>query len=124
MTPQGGFTLIEILLAMTIFSTSFLALAAGATAVMKSNHSSYNDTIATTLVQDKLEELMADTLLPTCGGFSDCKDFPAVSSSVKFDRRVRITPNSPVAGVTLIEIRLTWDDHTGHSLTLSSAVRL
>ncbi len=48
-TPQGGFTLIEILMAMTIFSTSFLALAAGATTVMKSNHSSYNSTIATNL---------------------------------------------------------------------------
>ncbi len=75
--PQGGFTLIEILIAMTIFSTSFLALAAGATTVMKSNHSSYNDTIATTLAQDKLEELMAGTALPTCANFSDCTDIPA-----------------------------------------------
>ena len=57
--PQGGFTLIEILIAMTIFSTSFLALAAGATTVMKSNHSSYNNTIATNMAQDKLEQLMS-----------------------------------------------------------------
>jgi len=37
-TPQGGFTLIEILVVMVIFTTSFLALAAGATTVMKSKN--------------------------------------------------------------------------------------
>jgi len=73
--PQGGFTLIEILIAMTIFSTSFLALAAGATTVMKSNHSSYNNTIATNLAQDKLEELMAEATLTGCApSYSCCQE--------------------------------------------------
>ncbi len=127
-TPQGGFTLIEILVVMVIFTTSFLALAAGATTVMKSNHSSYNNTIATTLAQDKLEELMAGTVLPNCPAYTktdpNCFNKPTTSSSMTFDRYVRITANAPVAGVTRIEIKLDWNDHTGHSLTLSSAVDL
>ncbi len=126
--PQGGFTLIEILLAMVIFTTSFLAMAAGATTVMKSNHGSYNNTIATTLAQDKLEELMAGTTLPNCPAYTKtdaiCFNKPTTSSIMTFDRYVRITANAPVAGVTRIEIKLDWNDHTGHSLTLSSAVHL
>ena len=121
-TPQGGFTLIEILLAMTIFSVSFLALAAGATTVMKSNHASYNNTVATNMAQDKLEQLMAGTALPTCADFPDCTDTPTSPSNVTFNRSWRITANVPVAGVTRIEIQLDWNDHTGHSLTLTSAV--
>ncbi len=122
-TPQGGFTLIEILIAMTIFSTSFLALAAGATTVMKSNHTSYNSTIATNMAQDKLEELMAGTALPSCANFSDCTDTPTSSSNVTFDRSWKIN-DLIVDTVTVkqIQIRLTWTDQTTHSVTITTAV--
>ncbi len=121
---QAGFTLIEILMAMTIFTTSFLALAAGATTVMKSNHSSYNDTIATTLVQDKLEELMAGAALPACANFAACTDTPTTSSSVTFNRSWRIIAGQPVAGVTQIDVQLIWNDPIQHNLIVASAVDL
>ena len=66
---RGGFTLIEILVAMSIFSVSFLALAAAASSVMRANQTSYASTIATNLAQDKLEELMATT--SRCRGHAD-----------------------------------------------------
>ena len=114
---------------MTIFSTSFLALAAGASTVMRSNHSSYNNTIATNMAQDKLEQLMAGTALPVaCTAFTiaGCSDTPpsGSGSNVTFDRSWRITPDEPVTGVTRIEILLEWTDQNAHSLTVSTAVNL
>ncbi len=121
--PQGGFTLIEVLMAMTIFSTSFLALAAGATTVMKSNHTSYNSTIATNMAQDKLEQLMAGVALPSCPNFSNCEDTPTSPSEVTFNRSTKIG-SLAVDGVTVnkIEIKVDWTDQTAHSVTITSAV--
>ena len=124
--PQGGFTLIEILIAMTIFSTSFLALAAGATTVMKSNHTSYNSTIATNMAQDKLEELMAGMVLPVaCTAFTvaGCSDTPTSPSNVTFNRSWQINDlNVDTVTVKQIQIRLIWTDQTAHSVTITSAV--
>ncbi len=124
--PQGGFTLIEILIAMTIFSTSFLALAAGATTVMKSNHSSYNSTIATNMAQDKLERFMAEGLDFLCTDFDvdGCFDTPdsGSGSSVTFDRSWRITSFlTDTVTVNKIEIKVDWTDQTAHSVTITSA---
>ncbi len=120
--PQAGFTLIEILISMTIFTTSFLALAAGATTVMKSNHTSYNSTSATNMAQDKLEELMAGTALPSCDDFTDCTDTPPSPSNVTFNRSWKIS-SLAVDGVTVnkIEIKVDWTDQTPHSVTITSA---
>ena len=127
--PQGGFTLIEILLAMVIFTTSFLAMAAGATTVMKSNHGSYNNTIATTLAQDKLEELMAGTALPNCPDYTSpgCSNTftPPSGSSVTFDRSWEIKPDDidlGVTGITRINVKIEWTDQNAHSLIVSTAV--
>ena len=129
-TPQGGFTMIEVLMAMTIFSTSFLALAAGATTVMKSNHTSYNSTIATNMAQDKLEQLMAlpsVTDLPLgCTLFTNtgCSE-PLTSSNITFTRSWQLGDFS-ADGVTVkqIQIKLDWTDQTTHSVTITSAVSL
>jgi prepilin-type N-terminal cleavage/methylation domain-containing protein len=117
--PQAGFTLIEILMAMTIFSTSFLALAAGASTVMKSNHTSYNSTVATTLAQDKLEELLAKTGTDINAG----GPIADTVGSVVFTRTWTID-NAFVAGVRRVNVVVTWNDRTDHTLTVSTAVVL
>ncbi len=104
---------------MVIFSTSFLALAAGATTVMRSNHSSYNDTIATTLAQDKLEELMARTGANIDAG----GPITETVGGVEFTRTWTID-DTFVAGVRKIDVVVAWTDHTAHTLTVSTAVDL
>ncbi len=108
---------------MTIFSTSFLALAAGATTVMKSNHTSYNSTIATNMAQDKLEQLMAGMALPNCPAPYSCSDFSG--SSVAFTRSWEIIDDDPdlgVTGITRINVKIEWTDQNPHSLIVSTAV--
>ena len=117
-TKNQGFTLIEVLVAMAIFSVTFLALAAGAGSVMRSNHTSLNSTIATNLAQDKVEELraMTESNIVSAGPVTD------TVNGVTFTRTWTVTPNSPVPGVKQFDVTVSWGDHTGHALTVSSAV--
>lgn len=121
-----GFTLIEVLVAMSIFAIAVLGLAVGATSVMRANQTGLYSTIATNLAQDKLEELKANTVsaLPPCPTYatSGCSDTKP-SSSVNFNRSWEIISNSPVAGVNQIDVQVQWTDYTSHTLTVSSAVK-
>ena len=121
-----GFTLIEVLVAMSIFSIAVLGLAVGATTVMRANQTGLYSTIATNQAQDKLEELKGKTVsaLPTCPTYttSGCSDTKS-SSGVNFSRSWQIIANSPVTGVNRIDIKVDWTDYTSHSTTVSSAVK-
>lgn len=115
---EAGFTMIEILIALSIFSASFLALAAGATTVMKSNRSSYKNTIATNLAQDKVEELMATSIANIVAGPNETVPVDGIN----FTRRWAVTDNQPINGLKKIEVFITWTDNTIHNLTVTSAV--
>ena len=125
---SAGFTLIEVLVAMSIFAIAVLGLAVGATTVMRANQTGLYSTIATNQAQDKLEELKAMTVasLPSCPppypGTSSCSD-TKTSSGVTFTRDWQIQSNSPVTGVNRIDVQVTWTDYTSHTTTISSAVK-
>jgi prepilin-type N-terminal cleavage/methylation domain-containing protein len=125
-TSQAGFTLVEILVAMAIFAVAVLGLAVGATSVMRANQTSYFNTVATNLAQDKLEELKATAVasLPSCPSYTStgCSD-TKTSLGLAFTRRWQIIAGSPVAGVSRLDVKIDWTDYTSHSLTISSAVR-
>ncbi len=103
---------------MSIFSVSFLALAAAASSVMRANQTSYASTIATNLAQDKLEELMATTSANIVSGGPVTNTIGGVT----FTRIWTASANSPVPGVTQIDVKVDWTDHIAHSLTVTSAV--
>ena len=110
-------------MAMTIFSTSFLALAAGATTVMKSNKSSFNDTFATTLAQDVLEQLMALSPAAVTACTSNCDSPKPKSNGVEFTRTWTIN-DTFLTGVRKVDVLVEWNDHINHTLTVSSIVDL
>lgn len=122
----AGFTLIEILVAMAIFSVAVLGLAIGATSVMRANQTSYFNTIATNVAQDKLEELKGMTVasLPSCPTYTStgCSD-TKTSLGLTYTRSWQIITNSPVSGVNRLDVQVDWTDYTSHSITVSSAVK-
>jgi type IV pilus assembly protein PilV len=59
MKNQGGFTLIEVLIAMAILSFGLLSVAGMQSVAIHVNSSANKLTRATTLAQDKIEELLA-----------------------------------------------------------------
>lgn len=123
---SGGFTIVEVLVAMAIFAIAVLGLAVGATTVMRSNQTSYFNTLATNWAQDKLEEFKAMTVssLPSCPSYATagCSDTKS-SSGLTFTRSWQILANTPTTGVNEIDIRVTWTDYKSNTLTISSAVK-
>ena len=125
-----GFTLLEVIVAMSIFVIAVLGLAAGTTSVMRANQTSYHNTIASNRAQDKLEELKGMTVaaLPNCPAYSttdpNCfNNYTEPSSGLTFTRSWQIILNSPVAGVNRLDVKVDWTDYRSHSMTISSAVK-
>jgi len=118
----AGFTLIEVLVAMSLFSIAVLGVAAGATTVMRANQTSHYHTIATNLAQDKLEELKGRTVanINTTGSPENNIAVPGVP--VLFTRSWAVAGGAPVLGVTQITVTVTWTDYAAQTLTVSSSV--
>lgn len=122
---DDGFTLVEILIAITIFCFAVLGLAIGTVSVIRSNQTSHLRASAVNLAQARLEELRAMTAAAfsalSCPSSTPCSD-NAIASGVTFTRRWSITTNSPVAGVNRIDVTVNWSDYANQTLTFTASV--
>jgi type IV pilus assembly protein PilV len=124
---DNGFTLVEILIAATVFSFAVLGLAVGTVSVIRTNQDSHLNTSAINLAQAKLEELraMSSTAFTAlaCPNFSaaGCSD-AAVASGATFNRSWQITANSPVPGNSQVNVRINWSDYTARSVTFTASI--
>ena len=124
-----GFTLIEILVSLTIFSIAVLGLAIGTVTLTRTNADSQLRASAINVAQARLEELKAmnpatlTALVATCTSVSSsgCNDnFSA--SGLTYSRRWWFAANSPVVGVNRIDVKVDWTDHGSRTLTFTAAV--
>jgi len=122
---DAGFTLVEILIAITIFCFAVLGLAIGTVSVIRTNQTSHLRASAVNLAQARLEELRAMTSAAfsslSCPSSTPCSD-NATASGVTFTRQWRITTNSPVAGVNRIDVTVNWMDYASQTLTFTASV--
>ncbi len=113
---NNGFTLIEILIALFILVVGLLGVISVATTVINGNAFGKEITTATTLAQDKMEELKGtDYTSITSGG-------PETQQSI-YTRTWTVTSDSPVAGMKTIEVTVefTWKGTT-HNVALKTIV--
>ena len=116
-TGGDGFTLIEVLVAMSLFSIAILGVAISTQSVIQTNQKNYFASVATSLAQDKLEELKSNpTSLASGGPATD------VVNGVTFTRNWTVTSNSPITGVKRIDVTVTWTNYGSQTITISSAV--
>jgi type IV pilus assembly protein PilV len=106
---QKGFSLIELLVALTIFSICLLALAEMQSIATKKTAISHQLTVATSLAREAMEDLMArdpsDPLLnPVASTTQTYAANVSVTGAGTFNIIYTATPNTPAIGTTWIVI--------------------
>ena len=114
---ENGVSLLEILMAMTIFAIGMLAVATMQTTAMRGNVLSSSLTRAVIEYnQDKAEELLA--LNYTDAALDDGNHGPETNGI--YETRWNVAEDSPFSGAKEIAITTTWKDQSGsHSVTTS-----
>ncbi|MBW2605198.1 MAG: prepilin-type N-terminal cleavage/methylation domain-containing protein [Deltaproteobacteria bacterium] len=101
---EEGFTLIEILIALTIFAVGLLAVAAMQTSAIKVNSTAGKLTNLSTLGMDKIEELSA---LPYSDPFLDSAGNPHQEVMGDYTISWNVVDNNPVTNTMNITVTVT-----------------
>jgi prepilin-type N-terminal cleavage/methylation domain-containing protein len=101
---DNGFTLIEVLIAIVILSSALLGMAALTVAIINGNRLSNDLTTATTLAQDKMEDVRGMSYS------SIASETKAVLSSPydAYKREVTVTDDSPATGMKTVNVKVYW----------------
>jgi type IV pilus assembly protein PilV len=101
---ESGFTLIEVLVAITIFAVGLLAVAVLQTSAIKMNSTSGKLTNLSTLAMDQIEKLSA---LPYTDPAFDPDDNPYQNNVGDYTVSYNVTPDSPMLNIMTIQVTVT-----------------
>lgn len=129
---EGGFTLLEVIVAVSILTFGLLAVASMQLTAIRGNYNAYNITEGTTVAQDRLEELMGKTYgdsdLSDPGTGTDGGDgvatthqdpSPPPGYTISWD----VESDNPVANSKLITITVQWQDKGVQKQTVLNCVK-
>ena len=139
---EKGFTIIELLIAVSVLSIGILGVASMQVMAIQGNHTASNITEATVLAQDRLEELKAlayddtnlqDTDFDGDGGLGDFgfDNDPSTqadadyqdASDPKYTVYWNVSANSPISNNKSIRVVVTWPNQGGISqVSLNSII--
>jgi len=118
--PQKGFTLVEVLVAMTILCVGLLGLASLTAGIMHANNLSKKLTTATTLAQDKMEAIRnlgyggtPSTDTTTTEAYGSISGYPG------YKRVTTIDVDNPSVGIKKVTVEVYWESDT-HSTKLET----
>ncbi|MGQ9645236.1 MAG: type IV pilus modification PilV family protein [Thermodesulfobacteriota bacterium] len=109
--------MIEVLVALVILSFSLLALAGLMITTTKNNSFGSHMTEAATFAQDKLEELRAIRWEDLQDG--DHADQQSGSTGINYARSWNVVTEGSLKTIT---INVSWNDHTSHSIRVTSVL--
>ena len=134
---QGGFTILEVLVAISILTVGLLAVASMQVSGMRTNAYARNVTEGMNLAQDKLEELIAlpyddpnnlglhdvdnDGLLGLGNAMVGTADYSETQDY--FTIFWNIAENQPVANSKTIRILVNWQDRGGTKQVVLNYIR-
>ena len=150
LSNEKGFTLLEILIAITILSVGLLALAEMTVYVIRSNAAGNKITRATVLAQDKLEylrnlsytnaqlddtdsntadvstDIHSNTTLFTSPDHSDGYPNDATGQTITISlspQRVwNVAADTPASGMKTVTVIVGWKDSINHFVALSTII--
>jgi len=121
---QSGFTLIEIMIAMFVLAVGLLGAAGVVITVINGNALSKEITTATTLAQDKMEDIINLGYSGTpSSDTTTTEDYNSITYYPTYKRVADVDVDSPAAGMKTIEVKVEflWKDAT-RNVTLKTIV--
>lgn len=129
---DGGFTLIEVLMAIVLVSVALLSLAGLLTTTIINTNLGKNTTVAANLAQQKLEAIKMtasvdfDAVTDSAAGSDPIallnpdmvEDYGAITGYEQFRREVYITNGSTPVNSKDLAVRVAWVDKLGTHSTL------
>ena len=119
-TKKGsqGFTLMEVLIAIVILSVGLLGMASLTVGIIKGNAFSKNASTATTLAQDKMEEISEkdysdvapETKATLLSPFANYEREVAVDTTTFPDI---VGPPAQLIGMKIVTVTVSWTDQSG-----------
>jgi prepilin-type N-terminal cleavage/methylation domain-containing protein len=104
---QEGFTLNEILVSIALIAIGVIGFSVNTIGVIQGNYISSNVTVATSLAQEKMEEVKAQTSF-TNGTVTDTV---TGASGIPFTRTRTISDVSGESNLKDIEVKVSWTDY-------------
>jgi type IV pilus assembly protein PilV len=126
---QEGFTIIEVLMAISIFAVGMLAVATMQYSAIRVNSSANYLTMRTTYAMDRMEKLMAlsynDPWLEPAGnplGLDSAGNTHRVTTSDNHTVSWNITDNNPIQNCKRIEVQVAKGGKTTQLVTIKSNI--
>jgi prepilin-type N-terminal cleavage/methylation domain-containing protein len=124
---RGGFTLLEVMIALSILGFGMLAASVGQLSALKTSRQSRSQTLSMYLAEQQMEAFQsmstADVLAEIAApGYPDdpanpIDPDPGDDDITTFDRRWFIEDDTPEAGVISIRVEVDWVDPLGFTRT-------
>ncbi|MBW2146056.1 MAG: prepilin-type N-terminal cleavage/methylation domain-containing protein [Deltaproteobacteria bacterium] len=119
-----GYTIIEVLVAVSIFSIGLLGLATMQISAIRTNGFAYRANVATLLAQDLLEDYkrLGYDGIPSTGNYTDnnpLNERGEHDSAGVYNRTWTVADNGWRKTIT---VTVAWTDISPHSVTLSSQI--
>ncbi len=107
---DSGFSLLEIMVALAILSFGMLGTAALIGGIARGNMISKNITVATTLAEDKMEEVMrlGYSGMPS-SDTSTTEDYNSISNFLAYKRVTKTYIDNPMAKMKKIVVEVNWE---------------
>jgi len=115
-----GFNLIEVLVAMVILSVGMLGTASLIAGIVRANQASRNVTTATTLAQDKMEEIVKSGYAGISStNTSVPEDYGSMPGYANYRRVTTIAVDTPGVKMKTVTVQVSWKTGT-NPVTLST----